>query len=95
VGIVNKNNLTLEIKVPLSLNEASPALLGGFGSIAHAQEDDTEETSRLNTMTVTGTKREQTLQDTELAISVDQVDVVGRAEIQDLNDLNMLRNLAQ
>ncbi|MEO0817966.1 MAG: TonB-dependent receptor [Pseudomonadota bacterium] len=90
MGIVNKMNTTFEIKAALSLSVALSALLGGLGPIAHAQEEDAEETSRLDTVTVTGTKREQTLQETPVAISVVQAEDIQRAEIQDLNDLQTL-----
>ncbi|MEO1381193.1 MAG: TonB-dependent receptor plug domain-containing protein, partial [Pseudomonadota bacterium] len=75
---------------------ALAALMAGVVPAAASQEPDTaqqegaDETSRLGTITVTGTKREGTLQDTPVAISVVQAEDIERAEIQDLNDLQTL-----
>ncbi|GAB5456643.1 MAG: TonB-dependent receptor [Henriciella sp.] len=52
-----------------------------------AQEDGEEEAKRLNTVTITATKREQTLQDVPVAVSVVDESVIEKAEILDLNDL--------
>ena len=85
-----KTNTSFELKAALSLSVAISALFVGMGSAAHAQEETAEDTSRLPTVTVSGTKREQTLQDTPVAISVVQAEEIERAEIQDLNDLQTL-----
>lgn len=90
MGIVDKKSSSLEIKAALSLSVAVSALFVGLGSSALAQEADTVEDSRLQTVTVTGTKRELSLQDTPVAISVVQAEDIERAEIQDLNDLQTL-----
>lgn len=56
---------------------------------ALAQEDVAEEetTRTLQTVTVTATKREQTLQDVPIAVSVVDDSTIARAAIVDLNDL--------
>ncbi|MEL6413306.1 MAG: TonB-dependent receptor [Pseudomonadota bacterium] len=83
-------------KAILSVSVALAALMAGVVPAAASQEPDTaqqeeaDETSRLGTITVTGTKREGTLQDTPVAISVVQAEDIERAEIQDLNDLQTL-----
>ena len=83
-------------KATLSASAALAALMVGGVPIAagqeqaSAQQEVPEETARLDTVTVTGTKRESTLQDTPVAISVVQAEDIERAEIQDLNDLQTL-----
>jgi len=58
---------------------------------AHAQEAGDEESSRtLQTVTITATKREQTLQDVPVAVSVVDDSVIEKAEIVDLNDLQSI-----
>lgn len=57
--------------------------------LANAQEEE-DETRLLNTVTVTSTKREQTLQDVPVAVSVVGDETLLKAEIQDLNDLQSL-----
>ena len=56
---------------------------------ANSPEAD-EDTARLATVTVTGTKREQTLQETPVAISVVGAEEIERAEILDFQDLQTL-----
>lgn len=80
----------VEFKAALCLCVAVSALSTGVGQTAEAQSSDGDETSRLETVVVSGTKREQTLQDTPVAISVVSGDEIERAEIQDLNDLQTL-----
>ena len=58
-------------------------------SSAHAQ-DDTSDTKRLGTVTVTAAKKEQTLQETPIAVSVVDETVIEKAGIQDLADLQTL-----
>lgn len=55
--------------------------------VAVAQEDGAQEDRRLGTITVTSAKREQTLQDVPIAVSVIDELVIEQAEIQDLLDL--------
>ncbi|HPF24058.1 MAG TPA: TonB-dependent receptor [Hyphomonas sp.] len=58
---------------------------------AHAQEAGDDESSRtLQTVTITATKREQTLQDVPVAVSVVDDSVIEKAEIVDLNDLQSI-----
>jgi len=63
------------------------ALIAGTGLTATAQDDAEEGAKRLNTVTITATKREQTLQDVPVAVSVVDDSVIEKAEIQDLGDL--------
>lgn len=58
-------------------------------SSAQAQEDD-EGSKRLGTVTVTAAKKEQTLQETPIAVSVVDESVIENAGIQDLSDLQSL-----
>lgn len=75
------------LKAALSLSVGLSAMMAGAGSMATAQEAGEEESRRLSTVTVTSTKREQTLQDVPVAVSVVDDEVIEKAEIQDLNDL--------
>ncbi|MEN0651754.1 MULTISPECIES: TonB-dependent receptor [Hyphobacterium] len=65
---------------------AVPLLSGG----AIAQETDEEVTRTRDVITVSATKREQTLQETPVAVSVIGAETIERAEIQDLSDLATL-----
>ncbi|MEL6414350.1 MAG: TonB-dependent receptor [Pseudomonadota bacterium] len=75
------------LKAALSFSVGLTALVAGSGLSAVAQEDGEEEAKRLNTVTITATKREQTLQDVPVAVSVIDESVIEKAEILDLNDL--------
>lgn len=66
---------------------AGVTALASCAAPACAQEDAAEETRTLQAATVTATKREQTLQDVPIAVSVVGVDVIEKAEIADLGDL--------
>ena len=69
---------------------ASALLIGAVAApVASAQTDETTADSgrRLNTVTVTSTKREQTLQDIPVAVSVVDEQTIEKAEILDLIDL--------
>lgn len=58
---------------------------------AIAQEQEQEESARtLQTITITATKREQTLQDVPIAVSVVDDATIERAVIIDLNDLQSI-----
>lgn len=57
---------------------------------AIAQETPEEETKTLNTITVSATKRDQTLQEVPVAVSVVGDEAIEKAEIQDLRDLQSL-----
>ena len=75
------------LKAGLSLSVGLTALVAGSGLTATAQDEGDEEAKRLNTVTITATKREQTLQDVPVAVSVVDESVIEKAEILDLNDL--------
>ncbi len=68
----------------------------GMGSIAYAQDetaaDDAmeEEAFEEDAIIVTATKREQTLQDVPVAVSVTSADAIERAQVRDLKDLQTL-----
>ena len=57
---------------------------------AIAQEAEDESPRTLQTVTITATKREQTLQDVPVAVSVVDESVIAKAQILDLNDLQSL-----
>ena len=75
------------LKAALSLSVGFTALVAGSSLTAHAQDEGEEDARRLNTVTITATKREQTLQDVPVAVSVVDDTTIEKAEIQDLNDL--------
>lgn len=75
------------LKAALSVSVGFTALIAGTGLTATAQDDAEEGAKRLNTVTITATKREQTLQDVPVAVSVVDDSVIEKAEIQDLGDL--------
>jgi len=89
--------LPVKHRSTLALGCALPVLLVGFAAPLHAQEradaavegEDTQ-TSQIPVIIVTATKREQTLQETPVAVSVVSAEDIERAEIQDLNDLQTL-----
>ena len=64
--------------------------LTAFSAPAMAQEETEEETRTLQAVTITATKREQTLQDVPIAVSVVGADVIEKAEIVDLGDLQSI-----
>lgn len=78
------------LKAGLSLSVGLTALVAGSGLTATAQDEGDEEAKRLNTVTITATKREQTLQDVPVAVSVVDEAVIEKAQIQDLGDLQSL-----
>lgn len=73
------------LKAALSLSVGFGALMAG-GITASAQ-DEGETTKRLNTITTTAAKREQTLQDVPIAVSVVDNEVIEKANIVDILDL--------
>ena len=76
------------LKSALTFGVGMGALFATFAAPSYAQEaSETEETRKLQTVTVTATKREQTLQDVPVAVSVVDNEVIEQAEIIDLNDL--------
>ncbi len=65
----------------------------GFGSVAYAQDEapQAEEASDDdNVIIVTATKREQTLQDVPISVSVTSAETIERAQVRDLIDLQTL-----
>lgn len=75
------------LKAALSFSVGLTALAAGVAPIAIAQDDADDDARRLSTVTITATKREQTLQDVPVAVSVVDDTTIEKAEIQDLNDL--------
>lgn len=75
------------LKAALSVSVGLTALVAGSGLTATAQEEGDDDAKRLNTVTITATKREQTLQDVPVAVSVVDDATIEKAEILDLNDL--------
>lgn len=57
---------------------------------AQISDDSTAETRKLDTVVVSSTKREQTLQDTPIAVSVVSADTLQKAEVLDILDLQSL-----
>ena len=66
---------------------AGIAAFATLSTPAHAQDTDQDESRTLQTVTITATKREQTLQDVPVAVSVVDESVIEKAEIVDLGDL--------
>jgi iron complex outermembrane recepter protein len=67
----------------------------GFGTVAFAQaapapQDSATEENSEDDIIVTATKREQTLQDVPVAVSVTSAAAIERAQIRDLKDLQTL-----
>ena len=75
------------LKAALSFSVGLTALAAGAAPVALAQDDADDSARRLSTVTITATKREQTLQDVPVAVSVVDDTTIEKAEIQDLNDL--------
>jgi len=72
----------------IQLLSTSALILGSvMAPVALAQDAEEAETRTLQTVTVTATKREQTLQDVPVAVSVVDESVIEKAEILDLADL--------
>lgn len=61
-----------------------------FSSPSFAQETETDQAKKMTTIVITSTKREQTLQDVPVAVSVVANETIERAEISDLIDLQSL-----
>lgn len=76
-----KSALCLGVGLTAIMSVSAPAV---------AQEDGEDEARTLQTVTITATKREQTLQDVPVAVSVVDESVIEKAEIIDLNDLQSL-----
>ncbi|MEM9738269.1 MAG: TonB-dependent receptor [Pseudomonadota bacterium] len=75
----------------IQLLSTSALLLGSLAApLALAQEAEETASRTLDTITVTATKREQTLQDVPVAVSVVDEEVLNQAQVLDLNDLQSL-----
>ncbi len=74
------------LKAMLCLGAGFTALTA-LSAPAMAQEETADESRTLQTVTITATKREQTLQEVPIAVSVVDDAVIERAVIVDLNDL--------
>lgn len=61
--------------------------VGAFHAQAQTQDEDAAETRKLDTIVVSSTKRERTLQDTPIAVSVVSGEDLRNAEIIDIVDL--------
>ncbi|MEM7492586.1 MAG: TonB-dependent receptor [Pseudomonadota bacterium] len=77
----------LGLKSALTLSVGLSAIMAGSFGLASAQDAEEAETRTLNTVTITATKREQTLQDVPIAVSVVDNTVLERAQITDILDL--------
>ncbi|MEM8616275.1 MAG: TonB-dependent receptor [Pseudomonadota bacterium] len=74
------------LKAALSM---TVGLTGLMAAPVFAQEagEEAQESRRLNTVTITATKREQTLQDVPVAVSVVDAQVLEEAQLNDIIDL--------
>jgi outer membrane receptor protein involved in Fe transport len=89
----HRGNLPVTYRAALAL---SAALIGLAAPLQAQEQTDANpeggevQTSRVPVIVVTATKREQTLQETPVAVSVVSAEEIERAEIQDLLDLQTL-----
>ncbi len=90
-------HLAQRFKVALASGTAVPVLLLGLSAPAFAQDqpgadqdDPAASSPRVGDIVVTANKREETLQDTPIAVSVVEAEAIEQAEIQDLLDLQTL-----
>jgi outer membrane receptor protein involved in Fe transport len=77
------------LKAVLCLGAGITALTS-LAAPAIAQEETQDDSRTLQTVTITATKREQTLQDVPIAVSVVDNATIERAVIVDLNDLQSI-----
>lgn len=76
------------LKSALKFGVGMGALFASFAAPSHAQEvEEAEESRTLQTVTVTATKREQTLQDIPVAVSVVDETVLQESQLTDILDL--------
>ncbi|MEM9570480.1 MAG: TonB-dependent receptor [Pseudomonadota bacterium] len=68
----------------------SVSLMGAFAAQAQTSDADADEARKLDKVVVSSTKREQTLQDTPIAVSVVSGETLQRAEILDVLDLQSI-----
>lgn len=78
---------TRSLKTILSLGVGMAAIALSAPAVAQDTTDDGDGTRKLQTVTITATKREQTLQDVPIAVSVVDDAVIEKAEIIDMFDL--------
>ena len=71
----------------LTLLAGAAAVAAAMPSVAHAQDEEPEAGQGSNVIIVTASKREQTLQETPIAVSVTSGEVIERAQIRDVLDL--------
>ena len=83
---ITKTNFGL--KTALSFSVGMTALMAG--AVTATAQDDADSTKTLQTVTVTALKREQTLQDVPVAVSVVDEVTIEKANIQDLGDLQSI-----
>lgn len=74
-------------KLTLQTTSAAAIAVGMFTVPAIAQADGPETERRLQSVSVTSTKRQATLQDIPVAVSVTDSETIARAEIVDIKDL--------
>lgn len=93
----HRGRAPITLRSALTLGAALPALLTGLAAPLHAQgqgvsefEPQEVQTPSIPVIVVTATKREQTLQETPVAVSVVSAEEIEAAEIQDLLDLQTL-----
>jgi len=88
---IDRSEHKITSRKALTMTVGFGALVAGLASPVVAQEAVEEDDSRtLQTITVTATKREQTLQDVPVAVSVVGNETIEKAEIQDLGDLQSI-----
>ncbi|WP_086616821.1 TonB-dependent receptor [Erythrobacter tepidarius] len=63
------------------------AVVAAMPGVAHAQDEEPEAGQGSNVIIVTASKREQTLQETPIAVSVTSGEVIEQAQIRDVLDL--------
>lgn len=90
MAVTHNKNFKSVIRAALSVGVGMGAIVAGAGLSASAQENAEVDNRRLDTITVTSTKREQTLQDVPVAVSVVSEDAIEKAQIMDINDLQTL-----
>ena len=70
-----------------TLLAGAAAVAAAMPSVAHAQDEEPEAGQGSNVIIVTASKREQTLQETPIAVSVTSGEVLEQAQIRDVLDL--------
>jgi outer membrane receptor protein involved in Fe transport len=70
-----------------TLLAGAAAVAAAMPAVAHAQDEEPEAGQGSNVIIVTASKREQTLQETPIAVSVTSGEVIEQAQIRDVLDL--------